>query len=63
MFQGLPGMFVPGLMIFFSVVRRGNTVRLRGKIVHLRGSIMFVFWHDFLLMDLLDFVSTTISTS
>ena len=46
-FQGLPGMFVPSLMVFFAVVRRRNAVCVRGKIVHLCGSIMFVFWAYF----------------
>jgi len=43
--QGLPGMLMPSLMVFFAVVRRRNAVCMRGKIVHLCGSIMFVFWH------------------
>ncbi len=44
-FHGLPGKFVPGLMVFFAVVRRGNTVCVRGEIVVLRGFLVRVFWH------------------
>ena len=46
-FQGLPGILVPSHMIFFAVVRRGNTMCVRGEIVELRGSLMHVFWHIF----------------
>jgi hypothetical protein len=43
-FQGLPGMLMPSLVVFFAVVRRCNEVCVRGNIVYLCGSIMFVFW-------------------
>ena len=48
-FQGLPGMLLSGLMIFLTVVRRGNTVCVRGEIVELRGSLVHVFWHMFVV--------------
>ena len=46
-FQGLPGILVPGHMVFFAVVRGGNPVRVRGEIVELGGSLVHVFWHIF----------------
>jgi hypothetical protein len=45
-FQGLPGMFLPGFMVFFAVVRRSRTVRVGGQIVQFRGSIVHIFWHS-----------------
>jgi hypothetical protein len=33
-------MLVPGLVIFFAVMRCGDTVRMRGKIVELGGSLV-----------------------
>ena len=44
-FQGLPGMFVCGLVVFFAVMRRGDTVCVCGEIVELCSSLMRVFWH------------------
>jgi hypothetical protein len=46
MFHGLLGMFVPGLVIFFSVVRGGRTVRVRREFVELSGSLVRVVWHN-----------------
>jgi hypothetical protein len=40
MLQGLPGMFVPGLMVPFAVLRGGHAVRMRGQLMHLRGPLM-----------------------
>jgi hypothetical protein len=38
MLKSLSGVFVPGLMPFLVVVRRGNSVGVCGDIVKLRGS-------------------------
>jgi hypothetical protein len=46
MFQGLFGMFVSGLVIFFSVVRGGSTVRVCGEFVELGSSLVRVIWHN-----------------
>jgi len=46
MFHGLLGMFVPGLVIFFPVVRGGRTVRVRGEFVELGCSLVRVIWHN-----------------
>jgi hypothetical protein len=46
MFQCLFGMFVPGLVIFFPMVRGGSTVRVRGKFVELGSSLVRVIWHS-----------------
>jgi hypothetical protein len=40
MFHGLLGMFMPGLMIFFPVVRGGRTVRMCREFVELGGSLV-----------------------
>jgi hypothetical protein len=42
-FQGLPGILVPSLVVLFAMVRRGNTVCVCRKIVELRGSLVCVF--------------------
>ena len=47
MFQGLFGMLMPGLMIFFPVVSGGSTVRVRGEFVELGSSLVRVIWHCF----------------
>jgi hypothetical protein len=47
MFQCLSGMLVSGLMIFFSVVHGGSTVRVRGEFVEFGGSLVRVIWHVF----------------
>ena len=46
MFHGLLGMLAPGLVIFFSVVRGGSTVRVCGEFVELGGSLVRVTWHN-----------------
>ena len=45
MLHGLPGLLVPGLVIFFSVMRGGSPVRVRCEFVELRSSLMRVIWH------------------
>jgi len=45
MFQGLLGMLVPGLVIFFPVVCGGGTVRVRGEFVEFGSSLVRVIWH------------------
>jgi len=44
-FQCLPGMFVPGQVIFFSVMRGRCTVRVRCEFVKFRCPLMRVVWH------------------
>ena len=46
MFQRLFGMLVPGLVIFFPVVRRGSSVHVCGKLVEFSSSLVRVIWHD-----------------
>jgi hypothetical protein len=46
MFKRLFGMLLSGLMIFFSVVYGGRSVRVRGEFVEFGGSLMRVRWHD-----------------
>lgn len=46
MFQGLFGMLVSGLMIFFPVVRRGSSVRVCGEFVELGSSLVRLIWHS-----------------
>jgi hypothetical protein len=46
MFQRLFGMLVPGLVIFFPVVRRGRSVHVCGKLVEFSSSLVRVIWHD-----------------
>ncbi len=45
MFHGLPGIFVAGQMVAFTVVRGRDAVRVRGEIVELCGSLMSVIGH------------------
>jgi hypothetical protein len=45
MLHGLLGMLVPGLVIFFPVVRGGGTMRVRSKFVELRSSLVRIIWH------------------
>ena len=45
-FQRLFGMLVSGLVVFFSVVRGGSTVRVCGKFVVFRSSMVRVNWHS-----------------
>jgi hypothetical protein len=40
MFQGLPGVLVSSLMVFFAVVRCSNTVCVCSEIVELCGSLV-----------------------
>jgi len=46
MFQGLLGMLVSGLVIFFTVVCGGSTVRVCGEFVEFGGSLVRVIWHS-----------------
>jgi hypothetical protein len=46
MFQRLLGMLVSGLVIFFSVVRRGSTVRVCGEFMEFGSSLVRVIWHS-----------------
>jgi hypothetical protein len=46
MFQGLFGMLVSGLMIFFPVVRRGSSVCVCGEFVELGSSLVRLIWHS-----------------
>ncbi len=45
MFHRLLGMLVPGLVIFFPVVRGGRTVRVCREFVELGGSLVRIVWH------------------
>ena len=45
MFHGLPGVFVPSLVIFFPVMHGGGAVRVRSEFVELRSSLVRVIWH------------------
>ena len=45
-FHGLLGMFVPGLVIFFPMVRGGSTVRVCGEFVELGSSLVRVIRHS-----------------
>lgn len=38
-------MFVRGLMVFFSVMRRRSLVCVRRKVVKFRSSLVRIFWH------------------
>jgi len=44
-FQGLPRVFPPGLVISFSVAHGGCAVRVCGQFVEFRGSLVRVTWH------------------
>jgi hypothetical protein len=44
-FHRLPGIFVPGLMVPFVVVRCGNAVRVSGEIVKLCSALMRIVCH------------------
>jgi hypothetical protein len=39
-------MLVPGLVIFFPMVRGGSTVRVCGEFMELGGSLVRVIWHN-----------------
>jgi hypothetical protein len=45
MLHGLPGVFVPGQMVFLSVMRCGSTMCVRGQIVNLCGSLVRILRH------------------
>ena len=45
MFQGLSGMLLSGLVVFFAVVCGSGTVRVCGEFVELSGSLVRVTWH------------------
>jgi hypothetical protein len=45
MFQRLLGMLVSGLVIFFTVVCSGSTVRVCGEFVEFGSSLVRVVWH------------------
>lgn len=45
MLQSLPGVLVPGQMVFFFVVRCRSAVRVRGELVKLGSSLVRVVWH------------------
>ncbi len=51
MFHRLLGMFVPGLMIFFPVVRGGSAVRVCGEFVEFGGSLVRFIWHRAPVLD------------
>jgi hypothetical protein len=51
MFHRLLGMFVPGLMILFPVVRGGSAVRVCGKFVEFGGSLVRFIWHRAPVLD------------
>jgi hypothetical protein len=46
MFHGLPGMLLAGLVIFFSVMHGGSTVRVGGELVKFRSSLVRISWHS-----------------
>ena len=45
MFQGLSGMLLSGLVVFFAVVCGSGTVRVCGEFVELSSSLVRVIWH------------------
>lgn len=49
MFQRLPGMLLPGLMIFFSMMRRGSAVRVGGEFMEFSSSLVRIVWHGIFL--------------
>jgi hypothetical protein len=44
--HGLLGMFVPGQVIFFSMMHRGSAMRVRGLFMKFSGALMRIVWHD-----------------
>jgi hypothetical protein len=46
MFQRLLGMLVSGLVILFTVVCGGSTVRVCGEFVELGSSLVRLIWHS-----------------
>jgi hypothetical protein len=47
MLQCLLGMLMSGLVIFLAVVRRSDSVCVRGEFVEFRSSLMGIIWHGF----------------
>jgi len=45
-FEGLPGMFVTGEMIFFAVMSGRNAMSVSGPFVKFRGSLMRILGHS-----------------
>ena len=45
-FQRSFGMLVPGLVVFFPVMRGGSMVRVCGKLVVFRSFMVRVNWHS-----------------
>jgi hypothetical protein len=43
--HGLPGMFVARLVVFFSVMNSGGTVRVRSLVVKFCGALMGIVRH------------------
>ena len=46
MLQRLSGMLVPGQVIFFSMMRGGSSVRVRGEFVEFGSSLVRIVWHS-----------------
>jgi hypothetical protein len=46
MFQGLFGMLVSGLVIFFPMVRGSSSVRVCGEFMEFGSSLVRVIWHS-----------------
>ena len=44
--HGLLGVFVPGQVIFFSMMYRGSAMCVRGLFVKFSGALMRIVWHD-----------------
>jgi hypothetical protein len=44
--HGPLGVFVPGEMIFFSVMHCGGAMCVRGLFVKFSGALMRIVWHD-----------------
>jgi hypothetical protein len=45
-FEGLFGVFVSGLVIFFPVMHGGSTVHVCGEFVEFGSSLVRVLWHS-----------------
>jgi hypothetical protein len=56
-FQGLVGILVSGLVIFFPMVRGGGTVRVRGQFVEFSNSLVRIVWHSVLILAAISEVS------
>lgn len=44
-FQGLPGILMPGFVVLLFVVHGSNAMSVCGEIVELCGSLVRVVWH------------------